>query len=113
MRAVFTRPQSVAGVVGNAGLYTTPHDLLLWEQNFQSARVGSSELLAAMQQPALLGNGESTHYGFGLFISSYRGLRTIEHSGSDRGITSNVVRYPDQQLAIARYATPTRSTPSA
>ena len=89
------------GVVGNAGLYTTPADLLLWEQNFETARVGTPEILAAMQQPALLTNGNSTHYGFGLFISNYRGLRTFEHSGEDRGIVSNVVRYPDQKLAIA------------
>jgi CubicO group peptidase (beta-lactamase class C family) len=89
------------GVVGNAGLYTTPRDLLLWEQNFEKVRVGTPEILAAMQQPAVLNNGKSTHYGFGLFISSYRGLRTVEHSGSDRGIVSNVVRYPDQKLAIA------------
>jgi CubicO group peptidase (beta-lactamase class C family) len=89
------------GVVGNAGLYTTPRDLLLWEQNFETGRVGTPEILAAMQQPAILTNGRSTHYGFGLFISSYRGLQTIEHSGSDRGIASNVVRYPDQKLAIA------------
>jgi Beta-lactamase len=63
--------------------------------------VGTPEILAAMQQPAILTNGNSTHYGFGLFISKYRGLRTVEHSGGDRGIASNVVRYPDQKLAIA------------
>jgi CubicO group peptidase (beta-lactamase class C family) len=89
------------GVVGNDGLYTTPRDLLLWEQNFEDVRVGTPEIVAAMQKPAVLASGKTTDYGFGLFIEKYRGLRTVEHSGGDRGISSNVVRYPDQKLAIA------------
>ena len=89
------------GVVGNDGLYTTPRDLLLWEQNFEDVRVGTAELMAAMQKPAMLTSGKTTGYGFGLFIGKYRGLRTVEHSGGDRGISSNLVRYPDQKLAIA------------
>jgi CubicO group peptidase (beta-lactamase class C family) len=91
----------VIGVVGNAGLYTTPGDLLLWEDNFESARVGTPGTLAAMQKPAVLTSGKTTSYGFGLFIGNYRGLRTIEHSGGDSGIASNLVRYPDHKLAIA------------
>jgi CubicO group peptidase (beta-lactamase class C family) len=89
------------GVVGNAGLYTTPRDLLLWEQNFEDVRVGTPAIVAAMQKPAVLTSGKTTDYGFGLFIEKYRGLRTVEHSGGDRGISSNLVRYPDQKLAIA------------
>jgi CubicO group peptidase (beta-lactamase class C family) len=90
-----------AGVVGNDGLYTTPRDLLLWEQNFEDVRVGTPEIVAAMQKPAVLTSGKTTDYGFGLFFGKYRGLRTVEHSGGDRGISSNLVRYPDQKLAIA------------
>jgi CubicO group peptidase (beta-lactamase class C family) len=91
----------VLGVVGNAGLYTTPGDLLRWEQNFTDPRVGTSELLAAMQTPVVLNNGKPAPYGFGFFLESYRGLRTVEHSGSDRGISANLIRFPDQNLAIA------------
>jgi len=89
------------GVVGNDGLYTTPRDLLLWAQNFDDVRVGTQEIAAAMEKPALLTSGKTTGYGFGLFIGKYRGLRTVEHSGGDSGISSNLVRYPDQKLAIA------------
>jgi len=89
------------GVVGNDGLYTTPRDLLLWEQNFEDVRVGTAEIVAAMQRPAVLTSGKTTGYGLGLFLGEYRGLRTVEHSGGDRGISANVVRYPDQKLAIA------------
>jgi CubicO group peptidase (beta-lactamase class C family) len=96
---VHANPEAV--VVGNSGLYTTPHDLLLWENNFDNPRVGSPELLSEMQKPAVLNNGKPTQYGFGLFLLNYRGQRTVEHSGGDGGISSNLVRYPDQKLAIA------------
>lgn len=89
------------GVVGNAGLYTTPEDLLRWERNFDDARVGTPAMLAAMQKPGVLNNGKSTQYGFGLFLEKYRGLRTVEHSGGDRGIAANLIRFPDRKLAIA------------
>ena len=53
-----------------------------------------------MQAQTVLTSGRTSAYGFGLAIRQYRGLRTIEHAGSDRGIATNAVRYPDQQLAV-------------
>jgi hypothetical protein len=89
------------GPIGNAGLYTTVRDLLLWQGNFGDARVGTPALLAAMQAPTTLADGNTSAYGFGLALGQYRGVRTIEHAGSDRGVAANLVRYPDQGLAIA------------
>ena len=96
---VHANPEAV--VVGNSGLYTTPHDLLLWENNFDNPRVGTPDLLAEMQKPAVLNNGKPTEYGIGLFLLNYRGQRTVEHSGGGSGISANLIRYPDQKLAIA------------
>jgi CubicO group peptidase (beta-lactamase class C family) len=90
------------GILGNAGLFTTARDLLLWEQNFADSRVGSPALLTAMQTPAIpTGWSEGSAYGFGLEIAQYRGLRTIGHSGGDPGYVAYVVRYPDQRFAVA------------
>jgi CubicO group peptidase (beta-lactamase class C family) len=86
---------------GNTGLYTTARDLLIWEQNFAVVRVGDPALVAAMQTPTVLTGGDTSDYGFGLFIGPYRGLRTIGHGGGDPGYNANVVRYPDQGLAVA------------
>ncbi len=89
------------GIVGNAGLQTTVGDLLLWEQNFVEARVGDRALLNAMQTPAIpTGWSETSSYGFGLEIATYRGLRTVGHGGGDRGMASYVVRYPDKGFAV-------------
>jgi len=88
-------------LVGNTGLFTTSRDLLLWEQNLAEVRVGNPTLVAAMQEPTILGSGEVSLYGFGLQIGTHRGLRTIAHGGSDPGYSAYVVRYPAQGLAIA------------
>jgi CubicO group peptidase (beta-lactamase class C family) len=90
------------GIVGNAGLQTTVGDLVRWERNFADIRVGDRELLAAMQTPVMpTGWSATSHYGFGVEISSYRGLRTVGHGGGDRGIASYVVRYPEHDFAVA------------
>ncbi len=90
------------GIVGNAGLFTTARDLLVWEQNFADARVGTPALLTAMQTPAIpTGWSDTSSYGFGLEIAKYRGLRTIGHGGGGGGYADYVVRYPDQGFAVA------------
>jgi CubicO group peptidase (beta-lactamase class C family) len=98
-RAVRADPN---GLVGNAGLFTTARDLLLWEQNFADVRVGDRALVAEMQKPTVpTGWSDRSFYGFGLEIGQYRGLRTIGHGGGDQGYVAHVVRYPDQGLAVA------------
>lgn len=90
------------GILGNAGLFTTARDLLLWEQNFADTRVGAPELLAAMQKPVIpTGWPDNSSYGLGLEIGQYRGLRTVGHGGGDPGYAAYVVRYPDQKFAAA------------
>jgi len=89
------------GVVGNSGVYSTVRDLLRGEQNFADVRVGTPAQVAAMQTPTVLTGGGTSPYGFGLAIEDYRGARTIAHAGSDRGASTNLVRYPDQKLAVA------------
>ena len=89
-------------LVGTTGLFTTARDLLLWEQNFVTARVGGRALVESMQAPAIpTGWADGSSYGFGLEIGRYRGARTIGHGGGDPGYGAFAVRYPDYGLAIA------------
>jgi CubicO group peptidase (beta-lactamase class C family) len=85
---------------GAGNLLTTAGDLLKWEENLIHARVGGRALADTMQTPATLNSGEATGYGGGLWMGSYRGLRTIGHDGSDAGYRADVVAFPDQRLAI-------------
>jgi CubicO group peptidase (beta-lactamase class C family) len=89
------------GVVGNAGLFTTAEDLLRWANNFAAPRVARPETLAAMQTAGTLAGGSAAPYGFGLFVERQQGRRTVSHGGEDPGASAYVVRYPDDDLAIA------------
>ena len=88
-------------VVGNTGLYTTVGDLLKWQQNFVDARVGGRALVDEMQTFGRLNDARTIGYGFGLGLGVFRGLRSFGHGGDDFGYISDVVRYPDHDLAIA------------
>lgn len=86
--------------VGPTSLFTTADDLVLWEMNFDDARVGGKSLLARMQTPEKLDDGSVLDYADGLFVEEYRGLRMIDHDGADAGFRSYALRFPDQHLAI-------------
>ena len=98
---------------GATSLFTTAEDLLRWEQNFADARVGGPALLARMQEPGKLLNGESIGYALGLTIGTRRGVREVGHGGADAGYRADVVRYPDQQLAVAALCNVSDANPGA
>lgn len=85
---------------GPTGLFTTVGDLLKWQDNFVHARVGGRSLLAFMQTSATTDDGTASGYGGGVFVRSYRGLRTIGHDGVHAGYRTDAVAFPDQRLAI-------------
>lgn len=85
---------------GATSLFTTTGDLLRWEQDFTAPAVGDAPLLTSMQAPTILTTGDTSSYGFGLFTGRYRGLRTVGHDGADAGYRADVVRFPDQGLAV-------------
>ncbi len=88
-------------VYGATSLFTTAGDLLKWENNFDKPVVGDRALFQQMETQARLTNGDSTGYGFGLSIGTYRGARVIEHNGADAGYRSYAGRFPDLGVAIA------------
>ena len=92
---------------GPGGVHTTVVDLLRWFENFDNARVGTREMLTRLQTPARLRDGSpvpagsGSHYGLGVSLGSYRGLRTVSHGGAWAGYRAHVVRFPEQRLSAA------------
>jgi CubicO group peptidase (beta-lactamase class C family) len=89
------------GLVGNSGVMSTIADLLRWEQNLANPHVGDPKLIAEMQTAATLTTGEPVPYGYGLFINSHHGLKTVEHGGGGQGVSAWLGRFPERGLAIA------------
>jgi CubicO group peptidase (beta-lactamase class C family) len=88
-------------VYGNGGLLTTVGDLLKWNRNFTTAKIGGKDLVAQQQQQAKLNDGRTASYAVGLFMQEYGGLREVSHSGTTGGYSAWLGRYPDRGLSVA------------
>jgi CubicO group peptidase (beta-lactamase class C family) len=88
-------------VHGNGGLLTTVGDLLRWNENFVSPKVGDAAFLAEEQTPGQFNDGTVHDYAYGLYVREYRGVREISHSGSTAGYRAFLTRYPDQRVSVA------------
>lgn len=89
-------------LVGSGGVYSTVEDLYLWDQNFYKNTLGEGNqaLIDTMLTDGVLDNGESSGYAFALVNGTYRGLKTMSHSGALAGYRAYYVRFPEQQLSV-------------
>jgi CubicO group peptidase (beta-lactamase class C family) len=88
-------------VHGNGGLLTTVGDLLKWNRNFTSERVGGRALITELQRRGRLSDGLEISYARGLVVSRYRNLPEVSHSGSTAGYRAFLTRFPDQAVSVA------------
>ena len=88
-------------IVGPTNLYTTIDDLMIWSGNFAHPMIGDSSTTRQMMTKAVLTNGDSVDYGFGLGLWTDHGSPVAEHEGSDPGFRAFLGRYPAQDLAVA------------
>ena len=88
-------------VHGNGGLLTTVGDLLEWNENFVTPKVGDRSFVAEQQQVGKFSDGRAHDYAFGLYNRSYKGVHQVDHSGSTAGYRADLARYPDQHLSVA------------
>jgi CubicO group peptidase (beta-lactamase class C family) len=86
---------------GDGAVHTSVEDLLKWDENFYSAKVGGASLLAELQETATLNDGKKLRYAKGLVVFDYRGLRAVEHGGSWGGYRAQLLRFPDKHFSVA------------
>lgn len=91
----FREVRDVWASVGAGGIYSTVLDLKKWAENYRRAEVGSPELIQQMTTSYVLENGDSTGYGYGLFLDEYRGLRRLHHGGNDIAHRSEFYYFPE------------------
>jgi CubicO group peptidase (beta-lactamase class C family) len=99
-RAPHHDPATNFCVVGDGGLWTTAHDMALWDANFDDDCLGDGRLPAALRTAGRLSEGGSIPYGRGLDLQAHRGLRMEGHSGSLAGWSAQHLRFPDQRLSV-------------
>ncbi len=100
--------QSVTSATrGDGSVYSSLRDLRLWAQGLGSDKgVLSAAMTRAMTTPHFKTTrdpstkGADCHYGYGLFIDEHRGQRRLWHSGSTRGFSLMLQRFPDRDAAV-------------
>jgi CubicO group peptidase (beta-lactamase class C family) len=86
---------------GNGGLLTTVGDLLRWNENFTTPKVGDAAFARQQQEVGHFNDGKPHEYALGLMVLRYKGVAEVSHSGATAGYRSYVARYPDRHLSVA------------
>lgn len=87
-------------IVGGGGLMSTVDDLLLWDNNFYTNKLGKGGLVKELESPGVLNDGKKINYGMGLWLETYRGVPTVEHSGGTFGYRTDLLRFPEQHFSV-------------
>jgi CubicO group peptidase (beta-lactamase class C family) len=86
--------------MGAGGIYTTVEDLARWVANFETGKVGGPDIFERITTRNILTNGDTTSYGFGLFIDEYRGLARVHHGGNDVAHRSMLRYFPELRAGV-------------
>jgi CubicO group peptidase (beta-lactamase class C family) len=84
---------------GDGNVYTSVEDLFLWDQAFYSNALGK-DVMDLLLTPGVLADGMEIEYAWGLRVSTYRGLKIVEHGGAWAGFRAEILRFPEQRLSV-------------
>jgi len=98
---VRTDQSLTSSVLGDGGVYSSVNDLFKWDQALYGEKLVSRKMLREAFTPgeATL-HDEGVGYGFGWFISDYRGLKNIWHSGNTVGFSTRIERFPEKKFTV-------------
>ncbi|HJR75233.1 MAG TPA: serine hydrolase [Luteimonas sp.] len=77
-----------------AGVTTTTRDLLVWDQALYTEKLLSQKSLDEMFTPF------KNNYGYGWQTGEKLGRRKLDHSGSNDGFSSYMIRFPDDRVTV-------------
>jgi CubicO group peptidase (beta-lactamase class C family) len=87
-------------IPGPAHLFSAVDDMAKWIDNLRTGRVGGLDVVEKMRAKPTLTTGEQSFYGAGLGMGSYRGVRTVGHSGQTGGFKTELVYCPDIEVGV-------------
>jgi CubicO group peptidase (beta-lactamase class C family) len=88
-------------VHGNGGLLTTVGDLLKWNENYVTPKIGDAAVAAEQAKAGRYNDGRELNYALGLFLQDHRGVKNVYHSGSTAGYRSHLNRFPAAHTSVA------------
>ncbi len=84
---------------GGSGVITTIEDLLKWSKNMVSKDFGGQAFYNLMHKTIKFDH-ERDNQAFGLYFGDFNGRKIIAWDGGDWGISTQLMRFPDQEVAI-------------
>jgi CubicO group peptidase (beta-lactamase class C family) len=100
-RTGFRQEMPFGHVHGAGGLLTTVGDLLIWNENLKTGKVGGANLVKQLQTRSRLNSGFEIEYALGLTVTEHRGIKEVSHGGATAGYRTFLARYPEQDLSVA------------
>ena len=89
-----------SSVLGDGGIYSSVVDLAKWDAALYSKKLVSESTLRVAFSPATATDKPGRSYGFGWFISEYRGLKEIFHNGDTIGFRTRIARFPERKFTV-------------
>ncbi|MEM6345174.1 MAG: serine hydrolase domain-containing protein [Bacteroidota bacterium] len=84
---------------GGSGVVTTIEDILLWSKNMDSHAFGGEEFYELMHRTPKFDH-DRDNQAFGLYFGDFNGRSLVAWEGGDWGISSQLMRFPEQGVAI-------------
>ena len=88
------------GLVGDKGVYSSVHDLFLWDQALYNGSLLSKELLNTAFTKGKIRNRWEFAYGYGFRIKQMNKKKVVYHHGRWEGFRNSFVRMIDDELTV-------------
>lgn len=89
------------GVIGGRGIHSTLSDLMIWDRTLKNNKLISQKVFDEIYSPAILKNGKTSDYGFGMKIENLplNGL-ILRHTGGSYGYATCFERHLTKDYII-------------
>jgi len=81
-------------------LHLSARDLARWDIALGGDSILDARMKGASWTPPRLGDGSEGPYGYGWYVGTDKGHRTVLHGGAWQGFKSIIARYPDDRLTV-------------
>lgn len=93
-------PIAWTSTLAAGGIVSTVADMAKWDMAQYSDALLPANLRERLWETTKLNNGQTSNYGLGWVVGSFRGIRRLGHSGQTNGFTCSYERFPDSKTAI-------------
>jgi CubicO group peptidase (beta-lactamase class C family) len=89
-----------SSVLGDGGIYSSLTELMKWDQSLYKSKLVSERMLRAAFRPHTPTDKPGRSYGYGWYLTEYRGLKVTYHSGDTIGFRTRLVRIPEKHFSV-------------